>query len=80
MIFRRTLKRIARLFSHRGGNVAVIFGIALVPIMAMAGSAIDFSRGYQIKNQLQNAADAAALAATRNYGKSWAERQQIAQA
>ena len=40
MIFGRTLKRIARLFSHRGGNVAVIFGIALVPIMAMAGSAI----------------------------------------
>ncbi|MGD9923436.1 MAG: pilus assembly protein TadG-related protein [Pseudorhodoplanes sp.] len=80
MSFHSWFTRLRRFTSASTGNVAIIFGLAILPIFATAGAAIDFSRGYQIKNQLQNAADAAALAATRNYGKSWAERQQIAQA
>ncbi|MGE0233726.1 MAG: pilus assembly protein TadG-related protein [Flavobacteriaceae bacterium] len=67
-----------RFASDTRGNVAIIFGIALLPLIAMAGAALDFSSAYNARAKLQVAADAAALAATRNYGKSWAQRKQIA--
>ncbi|MGE0232746.1 MAG: pilus assembly protein TadG-related protein, partial [Flavobacteriaceae bacterium] len=76
---RVSLKRLCRRFAADGrGNVAVIFGIALVPLIAMAGAALDYSSAYNLRAKMQAAADAAALAATRNYGKSWATRKQIA--
>ncbi|MGE0844919.1 MAG: pilus assembly protein TadG-related protein [Flavobacteriaceae bacterium] len=60
------------------GNIAIVFGSALIPVVGMTGAAIDFSQAYDVRHHLQAAADAAALAATRNYGKPWAVRQQIA--
>lgn len=44
------------------GNVGVIFGLALVPLVLAAGSALDYSRASNVKTTLQLAADAAALA------------------
>lgn len=46
-----------------GGQVLVIFGLALVVLLAGAGLAIDIGRFYGERRFLQNAADAAALAA-----------------
>ncbi|MCB1476848.1 MAG: hypothetical protein KDJ53_12490, partial [Rhodobiaceae bacterium] len=69
---------LARFAHDTKGNVAVIFGVALVPMIALAGAAMDFSSAYNARAKLQVAADAAALAATRNYGKSWSKRKQIA--
>ncbi|MCB1475565.1 MAG: hypothetical protein H6883_09070 [Rhodobiaceae bacterium] len=62
---------------HRG-NISIIFGATIVPVVALTGAAIDFTAAHNVKIKLQAAADAAALAATRNYGKNWATRQQIA--
>ncbi|MGE0233387.1 MAG: pilus assembly protein TadG-related protein [Flavobacteriaceae bacterium] len=62
---------------HRG-NISIIFGATIVPVIALTGAAIDFTAAHNVKIKLQAAADAAALAATRNYGKNWATRQQIA--
>lgn len=45
------------------GQVLVIFVLALVALMAAAGLAIDMGRFYSERRFLQNAADAAALAA-----------------
>ncbi|HEU0244523.1 MAG TPA: pilus assembly protein TadG-related protein [Candidatus Limnocylindrales bacterium] len=45
------------------GQVLVIFVLALVALMAAAGLAIDIGRFYSERRFLQNAADAAALAA-----------------
>ncbi|MEZ5799705.1 MAG: TadE/TadG family type IV pilus assembly protein [Nitratireductor sp.] len=47
----------------RGGNFAIIFGLSLVPLMGLAGAAVDYSRILKAENRLQSAADAAALAA-----------------
>jgi Flp pilus assembly protein TadG len=48
-------------YAARGGNVATIFALTLIPIVGAAGAAIDFSRANAVKADLQGALDAAAL-------------------
>ena len=45
------------------GNVAVLFGICLAPVLAMAGSAVDYSNAARVQAKLQSALDAATIAA-----------------
>lgn len=52
-----------RFFRERKGNVAVITALALVPLIGMAGAAVDYSRSVTSRDSLQAATDAAALAA-----------------
>ena len=47
--------------SHRG-NVAMMFGIALVPMTIAAGVGLDYARGAVVRSQMSTALDAAALA------------------
>jgi Flp pilus assembly protein TadG len=48
--------------SEKRGGVLVIFAVALIAMMGMAGLALDVAHLYGVKSQLQVAADAAALA------------------
>jgi len=57
------VNRLRQLNRDHRGNVAVIFALALVPIMFLIGMTIDYSAASQIGAKLQAAADAAALAA-----------------
>ena len=45
------------------GNATLITVLAAIPVVAAAGMAIDYSRGVRSANELQQVADAAALAA-----------------
>jgi hypothetical protein len=45
------------------GSVAIILGLAIIPLMLAAGLAADFAIGQSVKTRLDSAADAAALAA-----------------
>ena len=45
------------------GTIAVIFAVALIPVMGLAGAAIDYGRATQTRGKLQAAVDAAAIAA-----------------
>ena len=54
------LRRIAR---DRRGNVAITFGLSLLPAMFLIGMGLDFSSAIQKRSTLNAAADAAALAA-----------------
>lgn len=45
------------------GNVAMIFTLAMVPIVGLLGMSIDYSRGVQAKAKMAAGLDAAALAA-----------------
>jgi Flp pilus assembly protein TadG len=51
-----------RFRSNSGGNVAVIFAMALIPILTAIGAATDYSIANRIKAKMQSAADAAAVA------------------
>jgi Flp pilus assembly protein TadG len=50
----------------RRGNVAVISGLAAIPLISAVGCAIDYSYASMIKTKLQAAADAATLATVSN--------------
>ncbi|MCA0319311.1 MAG: pilus assembly protein TadG-related protein [Proteobacteria bacterium] len=47
-------------------NVAVIFSLALVPLFAMVGGAVDYSRATKVQARLQAALDAASLAVAKD--------------
>jgi Flp pilus assembly protein TadG len=47
--------------SATGGNVATMFGIMLVPILGMVGTAVDYSRATSARTALQAALDSTAL-------------------
>jgi len=48
------------------GNVAIIFGLAIVPVFGLAGAAVDYSRANSARTALQAAADATALMVSRD--------------
>lgn len=52
-----------RLFRDRSGNVALMAGLLALPLMGLAGLAVDFGTAVAAKAQLDLAADAAALLA-----------------
>jgi len=65
-----------------GGQVLVVFALALTVLLAAAGLAFDVGRFYSERRFLQNAADAAALAAANSLiqGRTQAEADTIARA
>jgi Flp pilus assembly protein TadG len=52
---------IGRFRSDQRGNIAVIFAIALLPILSAIGCAVDYSRATQLRSKLLAAADAASV-------------------
>lgn len=58
-----SLKTTAQRFANdRRGTVAIVFAGALVPIIAVVGISVDYSRASHASVQLQSAVDAAAMA------------------
>lgn len=56
---------LARLRADTRGNTLALVAAAILPIAGMIGSGLDMSRAYLAEAKLQNACDAAALAARR---------------
>ena len=50
------------------GNVAMTFGLTLVPLMISVGAAVDYSRANSIKATMQAALDSTALAMSKTAG------------
>jgi Flp pilus assembly protein TadG len=59
---RNLLRLIGRFRRDRRGNLAVIFGLAAIPLVSAIGSAVDYSMATRVKAKLQSAADAASVA------------------
>jgi Flp pilus assembly protein TadG len=53
----------SRFQQNRSGAVAVIFALSIVPLLGIAGAAVDYGRASSSRSKLNSAADAAALAA-----------------
>lgn len=53
---------VRRFLTAREGNLAVMFGVATLPIFGAVGVAVDFSRAANVQSFVQQQADAAALA------------------
>ncbi len=65
---------------NRSGNVALIFGIAVIPLVLAVGVAVDYSRAAGVHDHLQDIADAAALAGAREHSDDLAHVTQVARA
>lgn len=63
----------------RRGNVAMMFGLALVPLMVAAGAGLDFTRAMLVRQQMSEALDAAALALGSSTGLNQASATSLAQ-
>jgi Flp pilus assembly protein TadG len=59
---RNLLGLIGRFRNDRRGNIAVIFTLAMIPLVSALGSAVDYSMATRMKAKLQSAADAASVA------------------
>jgi Flp pilus assembly protein TadG len=58
----RGLQRVAASFSsNTDGNLAIIFGIAFIPIIGLVGAAVDYSRANLVRAEMQNALDSTTL-------------------
>jgi Flp pilus assembly protein TadG len=68
------------------GNTAIIFGLAVIPILALGGGAVDFAQRARVRGELQGAGDTAALAAAKmvqqaqlkrdaNFNANWSQLQ-----
>lgn len=65
MIIARLRRQLAGWARASDGNIAMVFALAAVPIVGMAGAALDYSRASNTRSHLQSLADAAALDAAR---------------
>ncbi|ODR95539.1 hypothetical protein AUC70_01050 [Methyloceanibacter stevinii] len=61
-MFKFSAARARRFPRDKRGNAAVVFGLAIVPIILMVGVAIDYGRAMTVRGSVSDAADAAALA------------------
>lgn len=69
--------KIRSFLADRRGNVSLMFGLSLLPMLGAAGAAVDYSRTSSSKSVVDAAADAGALAAAARNGTS-AEREATA--
>jgi len=66
----RITRRLRSLRDARGGNVLIVFALALVPLIGLIGVGVDYIRGINYRAHFDRAADAAtitAIATARDY-------------
>ena len=61
----------ARFRKDNRGSIAVQFAVALLPILAIVGASVDFSRASRFRTGLQAAMDSAVLAGGKAGGDGW---------
>ena len=63
---RRLLDTAGKFQRDDRGNIAVIFAVALVPLLGFVGAAVDYSRAVAARTKMQAALDATALMAAKD--------------
>ncbi len=66
-------------WTDRRGNIAIMFGLALLPLATAVGAAVDYSRASSIHSGLQASTDSAALVACKSTSTTTAQLQAEAQ-
>jgi len=74
-MFAATRRKLQEFAQEARGNVALLFGIALIPVLLGVGVAVDYGRALIVRERLQEAIDSAGLAAGSWVGLSPSELQ-----
>ncbi|MCK1384879.1 pilus assembly protein [Bradyrhizobium sp. 21] len=70
-------QQLARFAAAEQGNIAVIFAIALVPVLTFVGAAVDYSRAVQARTSMQSALDSTALMVSKDLSSGTITTSQI---
>ena len=70
---------VRRAAADRSGSYAMLFAFSLIPLVAAAGLAVDYGRAQVVRDELQHAVDAAALATARKSNLEEAELETYAE-
>lgn len=73
-------RRFKSFLRDRSANVALIFGLALIPMVGLVGAAVDYSNASRIRGSMQEGFDSACLAGARRFHQGATEVQQAATA
>src|SRR6185503_17167834 len=60
-IFCRIRTTVSRFAGANDGNIAILFGIAVIPIITFVGTAVDYTRANSARSSMQAALDSTAL-------------------
>ena len=63
--FARIFKALRGLGSDRGGNVAIVVALTLVPMIVAVGASFDYIRTYNVRQRMQSDLDTALIAAVK---------------
>jgi Flp pilus assembly protein TadG len=61
VLFRRLRTAARRFAGANEGNIAILFGIAVIPIITFVGAAVDYTRAVSARSSMQAALDSTAL-------------------
>jgi Flp pilus assembly protein TadG len=61
VVFRRIRAAACRFAGANEGNIAILFGIAVIPIITFVGAAVDYTRANSARSSMQAALDSTAL-------------------
>jgi Flp pilus assembly protein TadG len=58
----KSFLKLASFRKCRAGNVSLMFGLAIIPVVGTIGLAVDYSRASTLRSEMQKASDSAAIA------------------
>ncbi len=73
------LQTVKEFFRDSRGNIAMMFGLAMVPICIAAGAGVDYTRSEVVRQQMADALDTATLAVGSTTGLNQSSAQALAQ-
>src|SRR5689334_2144423 len=78
LLFRRFRTAASRFAGAKEGNIAILFGIAVIPIISFVGAAIDYTRANSARSSMQAALDSTALMLAKDLTEGTITTSQIA--
>jgi len=78
VVFRRIRTAARRFAGADEGNIAILFGIAVIPIISFVGAAVDYTRANSARSSMQAALDSTALMLAKDLTEGTIDTSQIA--
>jgi Flp pilus assembly protein TadG len=77
VVFRRLRAAARRFAGANDGNIAILFGIAVIPIISFVGAAVDYTRAVSARSSMQAALDSTALMVAKDLSEGTIDTSQI---
>ena len=79
VVFRRIRTAVRRFAGANEGNIAILFGIAVIPIISFVGAAVDYTRANAARSSMQAALNSTALMLAKDLSGGTIQTSQISE-